>query len=258
MKLDFKNKWVIVTGASSGLGEAFCMELAVKEGANLIMVARRLDRLNELKKSIELNSKAKIEVISIDLTQENEVNDLVQILDKTYNIYAAVINAGMTVMKKHDQITGEETRKIIDLNIRSTIQLTNYFISHFQKRDNNGGLLYISSLSSVFPTPFQSLYSGTKAFLNNFILALSQEYHQEKFSFSIYAPGGISTEMTNSDQIKHLEKFLKPPADCAKYAIYGFKQRKLLFSSNTSIELLLAKLLPTSLKLHVMRKLYDH
>jgi len=135
MKLDFKNKWVIVTGASSGLGEAFCMELAVKEGANLIMVARRLDRLNELKKSIELNSKAKIEVISIDLTQENEVNDLVQILDKTYNIYAAVINAGMTVMKKHDQITGEETRKIIDLNIVynkfATIWISPVFSSRF-------------------------------------------------------------------------------------------------------------------------------
>ncbi|MCE2962680.1 MAG: SDR family NAD(P)-dependent oxidoreductase [Chitinophagales bacterium] len=257
MKLDFKNKWVLVTGASSGLGKAICMELALKEGANLIMVARRLDRLNELKNSIKLKSAVKIEVISTDLTQENEINSLAQILEKTYNIYAAVINAGMTLMKKQNQITEEETRNIIDLNIRSTIHLTNYFIAHFQKRNSNGGLLYISSLSSGFPTPYQSLYSGTKAFLNNFILALSQEHAQEKFSFSIYAPGGISTDMTNNVQVKHLEKFLKRPADCARTAIYGFKLRKLLFSSYTSIELLFADILPIRLKLYIMRKLYE-
>lgn len=258
MNLDFKNKWVLVTGASSGLGEAISVELAKNYHANLILLARRTDRLNLLKGRIanisSSSSSSDVRILPLDLTSEAEINHFFDQLD--IPIYAAVINAGMTLLDKHQNISEEQTCNILKLNIDSTILLTNHLVKHYQKTKSDGGILYISSLSSFYPTPFQALYSGTKAFINNFVLALSKELKAERFSFSIYTPGGIKTEMTKNEKFNHLDRFLASPEDCAKMAIRGFQRRRLLFSSFLSLEILFGKLLPTKLKLAIMDKVY--
>ena len=254
--LNFDDKWVVVTGASSGLGEAICEELSIRYNANLILVARRIDRLEKLKTRLLRFSKSKIAILQTDLSNSQELNEFFQTIDREYDIYGAVINAGMTLINPQLKIENFDIDRIVDLNIKSTILLTNFFVSHFKKNNCDGGLLYISSLSSIFPTPYQSIYSGTKAFTNNFIFALSQEHIENKFSFSIYTPGGIKTEMTMNNKWTHLDKFLSSPNYCAKIAISGFCERKLIFSSKTSIELLLGKIIPLKWKLVLMRKIY--
>lgn len=257
MNLNLKGKWVLVTGASSGLGRALCIELVRKYQANLIITARREERLQELKFELEKDSSSYIEAIKCDISDQQDIERLVLKASSDRTIYAAILNAGVTAMNLHEKLNEDEIKKMVDVNIMSTILLTNHLLAHFTKENNDGGILYISSLSAIYPTPYQAVYSGTKAFINNFVLAISQEYHAYNFSFSVFTPGGIKTEMTNDLKIKHLEKWLVSPEKSAQRALDGFIKRKLLFSSSLSLDILWSRFLPLKMKLLLLRKIYE-
>jgi short-subunit dehydrogenase len=93
-KLNFKNKWVLVTGASSGLGKSIAEYLASREKANLVIVARRKDRLEKLKEDIETNYGTKVECLVADLSDEAHVERLFKESVEIGDIYAVVNNAG--------------------------------------------------------------------------------------------------------------------------------------------------------------------
>ena len=159
-------------------------------------------------------------------------------------------------MDYHKDLSEATIEKIIGVNVNSTVYLSDLLVDHFCETKSEGGLLYVSSLAAFYPTPFQALYSGTKAFINNFVLALSQEYRHQKFSFSIFTPGGIKTEMTDNPKVKHLERWLAPPEKIAKMALKGFVGRRLLFSSALSLDIIAAKWVPLKVKLFFLRRTY--
>lgn len=224
--MNFASKWVLVTGASSGLGAEMARQLASDHRANLILVARRADRLEAL--SAELKSAHGVEVRTIvaDLGELEEAERAFREATKATDVYAAVLNAGITHFGHHDELSWESFQKMVALNVVSTARLTTLFCDYLEKKAQRGGILLIASLAGLTPVAYQSAYSGTKAFLVNFGCSLHHEMKNRGVSVTVFAPGGIRTEMTEGERFNDLRAWLVPVGPCANSAIQGLRRRK--------------------------------
>jgi len=227
-KLQFKNKWVLVTGASSGLGEEMARQLAFQHGANLILLARRKDKLEQLKTELENDAKISVKTIVADLSKLDDVDKAIDQLLIGEELYAAILNAGVTYFGKHSELSWEQFQTMLQTNVVSVVRFTNRLVSHFESTGKEGGILIVSSMAAIFPVPYQSAYSGTKSFILSFATALMHEIKNKQFSLSVYAPGGIVTEMTAGDNFHDLQGWLMPVKQAAKEGIDAFRNRKLV------------------------------
>jgi len=228
-KLDLKTKWVLVTGASSGLGRAVALYLAKHEHANLILSARRSDRLEELKTEIKAACNADVRVFQADLACDADVRKLFEFAVQKDDLFAIVNNAGVTFYGPANVENLDQFERIITVNFRSLMTLSLLALDYFKKK-GGGAILNITSEASFVPIPYQAVYSATKHAAQSFTEALYQENRGSDVLISSFAPGGIATEMLS---ISGLDK--KHPADspfnmdaakCARLAVKSFKKKK--------------------------------
>jgi short-subunit dehydrogenase len=118
---------------------------------------------------------------------------------------------------------------MLQINVVSLVRITNRLVAHFETTNNEGGILIISSMAAIFPVPYQSAYSATKAFVLSFGTALAHEIKNPLFSLTVYAPGGIVTEMTAGENFHDLKGWLMPVKEAAKEGIYAFHNRKTIY-----------------------------
>jgi len=200
--MDFRSRWVLVTGASSGLGREMALQLALRHGANLILAARRLDRLQEIEHQITSESPDCGAVcIQADLSQEQDRQKLFEQAIDGRDIYGVILNAGITYFGPHLDLPWEQFEKLLDTNVVSNVRLTNLFLPYLIEKDQGGGLMLVTSLTGMIPAPFQTAYSASKAFLTTFGRGLYHELRQQKktnVSVTTFVPGGIMTEMTET------------------------------------------------------------
>jgi short-subunit dehydrogenase len=231
--LNFTNKWVLITGASSGLGYEMAYQLAHYHKANLIIAARREDKLNQLKVELEQHSGVKVKVIVADLASLNDIDRLIDESIKGQELYCAILNAGITYFGKHADIPQNEFDTLLQTNVKSVVRLTSEFVKYFEESGKEGGIMVVSSMAALFPVPYQAVYSGTKAFIMSFANALAFEIKNPELSLTVYAPGGIVTEMTEDEKFKDLSKWLMPVRQAAKEGIYALKSRKFNYIPGT-------------------------
>jgi uncharacterized protein len=256
--LDFKNKWVLITGASSGLGQEMAMQLAKREGANLIITARRADRLEQLRSELIKTPGVQVKIIVADISSYADVDRIVKESTEGQALYAAILNAGITYFGQHVNITEQETERLIQTNVAAVVRMATKLVQYFEEAGTAGGLMTVTSMAAMFPVPYQALYTGSKAFVTNFMMALSQELVNPQLSLTVYAPSGIETEMTQDEKFSGLKKWLMPVTQAAAEGIQALKYRKLLhipgaMNRNGSRFL---KLLPKKFILSMMAKTY--
>ncbi|UXP32521.1 SDR family NAD(P)-dependent oxidoreductase [Reichenbachiella agarivorans] len=253
-----KNKWILVTGASSGLGLEMAKLLASKHQANLILVARRADRLAALKTEILATSDIQIETLVADLSQEAETTKVINLCLSMPEFGGAILNAGMTYLGEHARITDEKISQILQLNVISTTTLATHFVRHFEQNGNQGNLMVISSLAAHYPTPYQALYSGTKGYLTNFLNSIALEVRNPRLKLSVFSPGGIVTEMTADDNFKTLQRWLMPVHLATREAIHCFVSGKHNYVPGISNRIAFAfmKVLPLRLITVILGKQY--
>ena len=226
-KLQFKNKWVLVTGASSGLGAEIARQLAYQHGANLILLARRKEKLEQLK--AELEQHVSVRIIVADLSKPEDVDSAMDEVLKDGQLYGAVLNAGVTYFGRHEELSWDDFLIMLQTNVTAVVRMTNCLTTHFENLGNEGGILIVSSMAAIFPIPFQAAYSGTKSFILSFATALTNELKNPNFSITVYTPGGIVTEMTNGKKFNDLRGWLMPVEQAAKRGINAFIKRKLVY-----------------------------
>jgi len=224
--LDFNNKWVLVTGASSGLGYAMAQQLAHQHKANLIITARRAQKLEQLKAELESQAGVQVKIIVADISVPADVDRLIAGCLEGPPLYAAILNAGVTYFGPHVNLPAAEFEGILQTNVISVVQLTSALVKHFEQSGEEGGIMVVSSMAALFPVPYQAIYSGTKAFIMGFVNALSHELTNNKLSLTVYAPGGIATEMTEGEKFNDLKGWLMPVNQAAKEGIQALQQRK--------------------------------
>ena len=228
-KMNFEKKWVIVTGASSGLGQEIAIDLAKTEKANLIIVARRTEKLTALKERIERESDSKVEILTLDLSADGSARQLFDSCTKEKDIYAVINNAGLTAYEiaSYDNMATYE--KILNLNLKTVIESTLLFLDYF-KQKKTGGIMNVSSMLGLVPGPYQAIYSASKHGLSGFTIALIGENANEPVHICLYSPGGIKTEMVQTSGLE--DKFGKnnifnmDPVKAARKAVRMFKKRK--------------------------------
>ncbi len=225
-QLQFSNKWVLVTGASSGLGYEMAMQLATLHKANLIVVARRADKLEALKKEIETKAAVQVKTVVADLSLLEDIDRVVAVALEEDNLYAAILNAGITYFGQHLELEWPAFEKMLQTNVSGMVRMTQQLAAYFERTGKEGGLMVVSSMAAVLPTPYQAAYSGTKGFMLNFITALSHELQNKKFSMTVYLPGGMATEMTDNEKFSPLKSWLMPVAEAARQGLAALRKRK--------------------------------
>jgi short-subunit dehydrogenase len=192
-KIDYRHQTVIVTGASSGLGAEFARQLA-RRGANLVLVARRADRLQSLADELTRAHGVAVTTIARDLGLPDAGRTLRAELESR-GIYATglVNNAGFGT---HDAFTDEEPDRLqsmLALNVSALVDLSRAYIDPLTSADT-GVLINVASLLGFQPTPYLSVYGATKAFVLSFTEALWEETRGTRLRVLAVCPGAMETE----------------------------------------------------------------
>ncbi|EDR24648.1 estradiol 17-beta-dehydrogenase, putative [Entamoeba dispar SAW760] len=196
-KYHAKNSFALITGASEGVGRSFAERLG-KEGFNLILIARRTELLNEIKKELESKYKIKVITLTINLYQINEVQwKLIDNLLEENNVTVLINNVSRSIKGMFTDIPLEETNNMIKLNIEITSQITHLFIHHSIKNAKNL-IIFMSSCTSKTPAPYSAIYASTKEFI--FQLSRSISYEYSNIDCTVFRPWHISTEMIGKMQ----------------------------------------------------------
>lgn len=226
--MNLSGKWVLVTGASSGLGAEMARQLATVYQARLILVARRQDRLEALAQELRLGHGTEVLTLAADLSELAEVDRVVAEVQQHCSLYAAILNAGATHFGHHDELGWEGFQRMLQLNVQSTARFLHLLLPQLEQSRQQGGVLVVASLAGLAPVAYQSAYSGTKAFLVNYACGLHHEMRTRGVSITTFAPGGIATEMTQGARFNDLRAWLVPVGPCARSAIEGLRRRKYL------------------------------
>lgn len=261
IRLDVASKWILVTGASSGLGAEIAKNLALRHHANLLLVARRTERMESLKTQIQNESDVQIELLGCDLSSEAECQRALSWAREHSNLGGAVLNAGMTYYGEHNAMPPETQQQLLDVNVVSTAYLASGLLQHWRQLEIPAGLLLVSSLGGHIPLPYQALYSGTKGFISNFGIALAAELRGLPQSVTVFAPGGIATEMIDKSGLDRLpggKYFNRDAKSCAAIAVNALLRRRLLASSSWAdyILLNLGRAIPYQLGNRFLKSLY--
>lgn len=228
--MDLKHRWVLVTGASSGLGREMARVLARDYGSNLVIAARRKDRLQELAQELETKHAVAVRVVAADLCESGEADRLFTEATRDIDLYGAILNAGVTHFGAWDELPWDEYQRMYALNVTSVVRLTTLLLPYLEQRKEHGGLMLVASMAGLMPIPYQTAYSATKAFLVNFGCGLHHEMEPRGVSVTTFVPGGIRTEMTDGRRFNDLRSWLMPVEQCASEAVRAFRQRAYLHS----------------------------
>jgi short-subunit dehydrogenase len=224
--MNFRGRWVLVTGASSGLGREIARCLALEHGANLVLAARRAARLEELKGELERTARVSVHTIVADLSKTDDMDRVFHEATAGRDIYGVVLNAGVTHFGSFDELSWADFQAMLATNVTSVVRLTTLFLPYLEARNQRGGILLVASMAGLMPVPYQTAYSGTKAFLINFGRGLHHELEGKNVSVTTFAPGGIATEMTAGDRFVPLKAWLMPVEPCAREAVRAFAARR--------------------------------
>lgn len=183
----------LITGASSGMGRCFAKILA-KRGFNLVIVARRGQRLAELKREILDQYDVKVKILCHDLSKTEECKELFEEV-KNVNIDILINNAGFGVFGKFTETDLDSELKMIDVNIKAVHILTKLFMQKFTAR-NFGYILNVASLAGFLAGPFFSSYYASKNYVLQLTKALYEELRTDKSNVYIgaFCPGPVRTE----------------------------------------------------------------
>lgn len=259
--MSFSQRWVVITGASSGLGEEMARQLAGQHHANLILVARRAERLNSLKNELEKLHGIQCHVIAADLSKPADVDRIYSESMSVCEPYAVILNAGVTHFGHHLDLDWAGFEAMLATNVTSVVRLVNLFSPTLIKQNQGGGLLLVSSMAGLQPLPYQAAYAGTKAFITNFAQGFSQELSDKNISLTVFSPGGIDTAMTQNSKLRYFENtlFLQDVTSCARDGIDAFRKRKTIFVPGrlNRAQLFASRFAPRSLLTHIVQKTYS-
>ncbi len=210
----------LVSGASSGIGREFCNVLAAR-GWNLILVARREERLRIAKQELEERYSIDVQLLCADLLLAADRARVVAAVEGV-DVRFVVNNAGLQSRGGFENNSSAAADRLVTVNVAALTQLSHAAISRFRKLGGPCHLLNIGSVNSFIASGDAAVYSGTKAFAKFFTLALSEELRGTPISCTCFCPGGTESEMlaTTGMQVKPAaKKFLMSAERAAREGI---------------------------------------
>ncbi len=241
----------LITGASSGIGRDMARYLASKN-IDLILVARRKEKLQELKKEL----KVKVEIFCFDLTEKESVFELFETV-KNKKIDILINNAGFGLFGDFLETNLNRELEMIDLNIICYHILTKLFLQKFEQ-DNGGYILNVCSSAGFLAGPHLATYYATKNYITKLTLAIYEELRRtnSKVSISAFCPGPVNTEFNKAGHGKFTIKGITSEY-AAKQAIEKMFQKKLIIvpSLKMKLALFISRFTPWKILLKISYKI---
>jgi len=201
-----EGKTIVVTGASSGMGKAI-VELFAKEGANVVAVARRKERLEELAKSLE-GCAGKVLPFPGDLMKEETAEEAIALAVKEFGrLDVLVNNAGvMDDMAAMADVTDEKYDYVMGINVYGPLCSMRKACQVFLAQGNGGNIITVSSVGSMHQAA-GAVYCASKAAVNAYSRHIAFTYMKEGIRSNIIAPGGIATEIGTAMGMPNMDGF---------------------------------------------------
>ena len=234
---------VLITGASSGIGKDMTRVLA-KQVDELVLVARDVTKLEEVKK--ELENDVKIEIISKDLSIEKNCKE---IHNQVQNVDILINNAGFGDCGNFTKTSLEKDIRMIKTNIIAYHILTKLYLTDMKEK-NSGKILNVASIAGFMPGPLMATYYATKNYVVKLSEAIREELKKEhsKVQISILCPGPVET---NFNKVANVDFHLREAnsMDVAKYAIKKLQKGKFYIVPGIDVKIARfgAKILPANL-----------
>lgn len=191
--LDFSTQTTLITGASSGIGRALARDLAAR-GSNLVLVARRLDRLDALARDLRSAHEVDVQTVSADLSERRPAPMIQEELARRgVRITSLINNAGFGSDGALENEDPEVLADIIGVDIAAVVDLTRTFLPELRAADN-GVLINVTSEAGYQPIPGMATYAAAKAFVIAFTEALWWELRETGVRTLAFAPGLTDTE----------------------------------------------------------------
>jgi short-subunit dehydrogenase len=201
--MDFKDKTVIITGGSEGVGAATARAFA-RAGANLLLVARTKKKLEVLAE--ELRAMTKVEIMAMDVSDTDACLNLFKKAQFEFDkVNILVNNAGYHERGPVEKVSADDLGKIIDVNLKAPIMLCRYAVP-FMREAGEGAIINVASLAGRTPVPGAATYSASKFGLRAFTFALAEELRGSNIKLAAVSPGPIDTGfiMSNIDVVTDL------------------------------------------------------
>jgi NADP-dependent 3-hydroxy acid dehydrogenase YdfG len=222
MNENIAGKVVVITGASSGLGEATARHLA-REGAKLVLGARRLDRLRALASELSLGERA---AVKTDVVDRMQVQALVERAMQTHGRVDVMLNnAGLMPQAPLERLQVDEWERMIDVNLKGVLYGIAAVLPHMQ-RQKSGHIINVSSVAGHRVGPGFAVYAATKFAVRALSEGLRQEVKPYNIRTTVISPGAVATELPNSvtdpDAAARVRKFYEDaaiPADSFARAV---------------------------------------
>lgn len=186
----------VVTGASSGIGHAFATRLA-RDAYDLLVVARRRDRLEELAKRLTEAHGHSVEILDRDLTRADQLRDVEERIRGQATLELLVNNAGFGTAGAFAELDPDHEEEEIRLNVIALARLTRAALPVMIER-GSGSIVNVSSVVAFQPDPYNATYGATKAFVNSFTEALHEELRGTGVKVQALCPGATRTEFQHS------------------------------------------------------------
>jgi len=200
---DLKDKNIIVTGASGGIGNSIVKKLN-ESGANILASGTRIEKLEELKKEFE-----KINILKFDISQSEKIEEFIENATKELggSLDCIVNNAGITKDNLAIRMSLEEWKKVIDINLTSTFLMSKFAIKKMLK-NKSGKIVNITSVVGHTGNLGQANYTASKAGIVAMSKSLAIEYAKKNININCISPGFIKTAMTDKIDEKFKETII--------------------------------------------------
>lgn len=247
----------IITGASSGMGKEFAVQLDKLEKLDEIwLIARRKEKLEQLAESLNNESK----VIPMDLTENSNIDSFRSLLEKENPDVKYMINcSGFGKFGRYENIPTSESLNMIDLNVKALVSITEAVLPYMHKGST---VVNLDSLSSFQPVPYMTVYGATKAFVLSYSRAMNVELKDRDIFMMAVCPGWVKTEffdraLIEGDNSVNYFNYLYEPEDVVRTAIKDMYKRKKdvsIHGFRVKFQVFLVKMLPHKMVMNVWIK----
>jgi len=206
--------WAVVTGCTDGIGLAISEELA-KKGVNIVLISRSQQKLTDVAKQIESKYKVQTKTVAVDFASNDPtIFDAVkrEINGLEVGILVNNVGVGYDHAEYFANLSPSKINDLIRVNVYGTVQMTYLVLPQMVQR-KKGVVVNVSSASSFVSEPMYAVYAGTKAFINNFTVALHYEYKDQGIKIQCAVPAFVSTKLS---KIRHSSFFVCSPRGYAQ------------------------------------------
>ena len=199
-------KTALITGASSGIGKELA-HIHAEKGGDLVIIARRLEKLNSIKEELEQKHSVSVIAIAKDLSVPGAAKEIYAEVSKAeIQIDYLINNAGFGLRGKYHELPWERQHQMMQLNMIALSEMTYLFLPDMVKR-NSGKILNNTSTASYMPGPLQAVYYATKAYAAFLSNAIAEELHDTNITVTNLMPGATATEFAKTANMDKTDLF---------------------------------------------------